>query len=197
MRDEDGWLVVTDVLEYCYCPRFVYFEHVLGIPEHQELRYKVQAGREVHERRARENTGYLREKLGVREKRIDAWMASERLRGRGRVDEILFLADGTAAPLDYKYAEWGGRVYFNHVMQAALYGLMIRENFKVDVPRGFLVYVRSANRVEEIALGEGEYRRAEEILTDIREVLGKGKFPRRTPWRARCVDCCYRNICVK
>ncbi len=48
-------LTVTHVLEHLFCPRFTYFEYVLGIPERQERRLLVQKGRQAHEERKRIN----------------------------------------------------------------------------------------------------------------------------------------------
>src|ERR1700730_16613129 len=61
-------LTVTHVLEHLFCPRFTYFEHVLGVPERQERRLLVQKGRQAHVERRRINPNYLRKKLGVVER---------------------------------------------------------------------------------------------------------------------------------
>jgi CRISPR-associated exonuclease Cas4 len=52
---------------------------------------------------------------------------------RGVVDEVLFLNDGTAAPLDYKYAEHKERIFKNHQYQLAFYGRLIMENFREGI----------------------------------------------------------------
>lgn len=194
--EQDIYLTPSDVLEYLFCPRFIFYERVMLIPEHQELRFKVRKGREVHERKAIQNPVYLRRKLGVVEKKVDVWMASPGLRVRGRVDEVLFLDDGTAAPLDYKFAEWKSKIFLNHRVQSAIYGLLIQENFDKVVNRGYLVYVRSKNHLEEIRFGERDFNRAAQVLGEVLEIIQRGTFPKRTKWRVRCVDCCYKNICV-
>src|SRR5271170_7091678 len=97
-------LMVTHVLEHLYCPRFTYFEYVLGIVEHQERRALVQKGRQAHEDRKKINPHYLRKKLGVVARHFDVPMASRLLGVRGAVDEVLTLADGSMAPFDYKFA---------------------------------------------------------------------------------------------
>ena len=139
-------LTVTHIHEHLFCPRFTYFEHVLGIAERQERRALVQKGREVHEERKRINPNYLRKKLGVVERQFDVPLASRVLGVRGAVDEVLTLADGSMAPFDYKFAVDPGRVYHNQKVQSVLYGLLIREAFHVPVHRGFLCYVRSKHR---------------------------------------------------
>lgn len=190
-------LTVTHALEHLFCPRFTYFEHVLCIPERQERRPLVMKGRAAHEERRKINPNYLRKKLGVVKREFDVPLSSRRLGLRGSVDEVLTLSDGTMAPFDYKYAEEPRAVYRNQRVQSALYGLMIRETFGVEVRRGYLCYIRSKHRVVELEHTEAGFADAEEVLSEVLEVIQTGLFPRATTWKARCRDCCYRNICVR
>lgn len=190
-------LTVTHALEHLYCPRFTYFEYVLAVPERQERRLLVQKGRTAHEERRRINPNYLRKKLGVTARSFDVPLSSTRLGLRGSVDEVLTLADGSMAPFDYKFAEDRGRVYRNQKVQSLLYGLMIRETFARPVNRGFLCYLRSKNKVVPIEFTEADFAEAEAILKEILNVIQTGCFPRATAVKARCRDCCYRNICIQ
>ena len=138
-------LTATDILEYLYCPRFAYFESYLCIPEHQEKRFKVQTGRTIHEDKVRLNPDYLRKKLGVVNREKSVYLSS--LRGmRGVVDEILFLKDGSAAPLDYKFAEYKDRTFTNHRYQLTFYGQLIQDNYGVPVNRAILSIPAAAIR---------------------------------------------------
>lgn len=189
-------LTPTDLLQYCYCPRFIYFERVLMIPERQEKRWKVRKGREVHKQRAMRNRDYKRKKLDVVEKKVEIPIKSQKLGFRGEVDEVLFLGDGTAAPLDYKYAEWKGRMWISHRLQNVLYGLMIEQAYDRPVKRGYLVFTRSKNHVEEVEHRQKDIERVYEMRDDIMRILRAGYYPEGTSWQARCGDCCYKNICV-
>lgn len=197
MTPEPIPLTVTHVLEHLFCQRFTYFEYVLLVPERQERRQLVRTGREVHLERRRTNPGHLRRKLGVTDRQFDVPLASPALGVRGSVDEVLTLADGTMAPLDYKFAEAPARVYDNQVAQAALYGLLIAERFGVPVTRAYLCFTRSSHRIVEIPLGEPEYARARAALAEALAVIREGHFPPATRWQGRCRDCCYRNLCVR
>lgn len=190
-------LTVTHVLEHLFCPRFTYFEYVLAVPERQERRYIVQKGRQTHEERTRINPSYLRKKLGVVQRQFDVPLASNRLGVRGSVDEVLTLADGSMAPFDYKFAEDRGRVYLNQKMQSVLYGLLIQEVFQKPVHRGFLCYLRSKHKVVPIEFTGDDFRDAEAVLREVLDVIQTGRFPRATTSKARCRDCCYRNICIQ
>ena len=190
-------LTVTHVLEHLFCPRFTYFEYVLGVPERQGNRPLVLKGRQVHEERRRTNPHYLRKKLGVVARQFDVPLASAGLGLRGSVDEVLTLADGSMAPFDYKFAEAPRTVYYNQKMQSALYGLLIQEAFGAPVRRGYLCYVRSKHRIVELDHTEADYTEVRGILAEILDVIRLGVFPPATKWKTRCRDCCYRNICIQ
>ncbi len=191
----DVLLTPSDLLEHLFCPRFTYFERNLLLPEFQERREKVQRGRNLHKVREATNRAYLRKRLGVKEKRIDVSLVSTRHHLRGRLDEILFFDDGTAAPLDYKFAKDSGRIYRTLRIQSAIYALLIQENFGVTVTRGFLVYTRSQNRLVEFAYDAEDFRTIGKAVREILEIVQLGKLPKRAP-ASHCVDCCYRLICV-
>ena len=188
-------LTPSDLLEHFFCGRVTYFERHLGFPEYQERREKVQRGRELHAVREATNRAYLRKRLGVVDKKIDVSLISRRHHLRGRLDEVLFFEDGTAGPLDYKFARDPGRIYKTLRLQSAIYALLIGENFGVPVNRGYLVYTRSQNRVVDIAYQPEDFRRIGRAVQEILDVLHRGTLPRRAP-ASHCVDCCYRFICV-
>ncbi len=93
-------ITITQAMAYLFCPRFTYFEECLGIPEHEETRFKVLMGREVHAQKVKMNPDYLRKRIQVERKVASVYLASPALRLRGIVDEVLWLSDGTMAPLE-------------------------------------------------------------------------------------------------
>lgn len=189
-------VTASHLLEYLFCPRFTYFEYVLDIPQHEEKRFKVEKGRTIHEKIRKMNPGYLRKKLGVKEKKSDVYLVSPS--GiRGIVDEILFLDDGTAAPLDYKYAEYKDRTFKNHRFQLILYARLIKDNFQVPVTRGFIIYTRSKNKLVEVPIHDKDFAALDEVVLGILGIIRDCKYPKPTRYRRRCPDCCYRNICEK
>ncbi|MGB7000906.1 MAG: CRISPR-associated protein Cas4 [Halobacteriota archaeon] len=194
--EPEVFITVSDVMEYLFCPRFIYFMHCLGIPQHEEKRYKVLKGRALHEAREKVNRSYIRKKLQCTRKDIAVYLVSRKYHLKGEVDEVLFLDDGTAAPLDYKFAVFKDRVYRTHRYQSALYGLLIADNYGVEVNRGFVCYTRSNHLVKELKLSEKGFERAIALVNEVLEVIQKGFYPAATKYKARCVDCTYRNICV-
>ncbi len=198
MTDTETTPMITpyEVVEHVFCPRFTYFEKVLMIPQHEEHRYKVRVGREVHERRTTENRDYLRSKIGATDKEIGVYLASPKLRVRGVVDEVLTLADGTMAPLDYKYTPFREQAFKTHQVQVALYGMLIREVYGRPVTQGYVAYVRGGSKLVEVPLEARLETTVLRLVDAVFEVIETGRIPKRTPDRAKCADCCYKNICV-
>jgi CRISPR-associated exonuclease Cas4 len=190
-------ITITHILEHLYCPRFTYFEHVLQIPERQEKRWKVQKGREVHLERSKINKSYLRKKLGVVDRQFDVPLASETLGVRGIADEVLTFDDGTMGPFDYKFAKAPSKPFRNQRIQCVLYGMLIEEHFGRPVKRGYLCYTRANYKVVEIEISERVRQEAINIVADVIGVIQQGYLPLATSQKARCVDCCYRNICTQ
>jgi len=193
---ESVLLMPTEVIEYLYCPRFTYFLNCLNIPQHEEQRYKVLLGRELHDKKRKINREYLRKRIGCTGKEIDVHMISKKYHLRGIVDEVLYFADGTRAPLDYKFAEYTDFVYRTHRIQSILYGLLIQDWFGCEVKRGFVCYARSSYKLKEIFFKEKDFDEGLQIINEIISIISKGFFPKKTRFRVRCIDCCYRNICV-
>ena len=85
------YITPSDMIEFLYCKRFIYYMKSLYIPQFEGNRFKVQKGRAIHERKENENKQYLRKKLGVVDKKIDVDLYSKTFKIKGIVDEVLTL----------------------------------------------------------------------------------------------------------
>ena len=188
-------LTPSQIIEYLYCPRFTYFEYVLRIPQYEDRHFKVSKGREVHQQKARQNTAYLRHKIGVKRKWMNQYMTNGHL--RGEVDEVLLLNDDTMAPLDYKFARYEGKLYDTYKRQIYCYAWLIEDNFKCKVNKGYIVYTRSKNKLIEVPVKSSDIDKVKKAVSEIQDILQNNKFPRSTKMKRRCITCTYRNICVK
>jgi len=193
---EGVYITPSEIIEYLYCPRFIYFMNCLSIPQHEEQRYKVLAGREIHEKKAKINKDYLRKKLNCNKREINVYLASDKYHLKGVIDEVLFLKDGTAAPLDYKFAEYKERLFRTHKVQSTLYAILIKENYQVEVNRGYICYTRSKNLIKTIDFKESNFRKAVEIIDKVLKIIQTGYYPNGAKYSSKCIDCCYKNICV-
>jgi len=194
--DTETIITISDVLEYLFCPRFIYYMYCLDIPQHQEKRFKVLKGREVHETRKLTNRDYVRKKLNCIRKESEVFIASKECHIKGIVDEVLFLEGGTAAPLEYKFAEYKDKLFKTYKFQMVLQALLIRENYNIEVNRAYICYTRSNSLVKEIEIIPSDFEKAEKIIAEILGIVEKGLYPKASRSSRKCVDCCYRNICV-
>lgn len=186
----------TELLEYYFCPRFIYFMNVLKIPQYEDRRYKVQKGREVHQERQEHNKDYLWKKVGAVARESNVYLISEKYHLRGVVDEVVTLADDSLAPIDYKYALYPQFVYRSHKTQLLSYCLLVEDVFQRPVHCGFIFYIRDGSRQVKIDYTARAKRKLIEDIADLLAIIQHEKIPERTKNEYECIDCTYRNICV-
>ncbi len=101
------------------------------------------------------------------------------------------------APLDYKFAEYNDRVYDTYKTQLYCYAWLIEENFGQPVNKGFIVYTRSRNKVIEVEVSDSDKQQVKDAAAAIFAIIDQNRYSKATKYKARCVSCTYRNICIK
>ncbi|MDQ2084981.1 CRISPR-associated protein Cas4 [Herbivorax sp. ANBcel31] len=195
-NENQYYITPSDIIEFLYCKRFIYFMRSLGIDQHTEKRFKTTMGKEVHKKRGNENKHYLRKRIASCEKLNDINLVSPKLGIRGKVDEIHICSDGSMCPLDFKYAVYNERLYKTYKSQIIMYSLMIEEVYKKEVKVGYIVYCREGNKLVEVEVDKSEKEKVFSYIDEYKKVLN-GFFPASTKEKSKCLDCCYRNICIK
>lgn len=152
-------------------------------------------GRELHDEKLNINKNYIRKRVGAIEKLQEQYITNGHL--RGKVDEVLFLKDGSMAPLDYKFAYYDEKIYSTYKTQLQCYAILIEHNFKKEVKKGYLVYVRSKNRLIEVEIKKEEKLNVEKCIVEIEKIIDKNIFPKASSYKKRCLSCTYKNICIK
>lgn len=191
-NDNEVYITPSEIIEFMYCPRFIYFMKCLGIRQFEEKRYKVIKGRKIHKNKSTQD--YVRTKIGGIKKNENVYLISKKLGLKGIVDEVYKLKDRSLAPVDFKYAEYKEKEFLTYKTQMALYSLIMEEQFKSKVNKMFLVYVRSKNLIKEIDFDEKIKKEIKKTLDDYKKVV-EGYYPKATKYKTRCIDCCYKNIC--
>ena len=92
---------VTDLKQYTYCPRVVFFAYCL--PLIRPMTYKMEAGIAAHEKAEGQEQRRSLRRYGLTEgeRFFDLWLASETLGLRGRMDLAIRTAT-EAIPVEYK-----------------------------------------------------------------------------------------------
>ena len=183
------------LIEYWYCPRFIYFINILGIKQYEEKRLKVLKGREVHKKKALQPE-YLRKKLGVVRQEKDIYLSDPGYGICGIIDEILFFSDGTISLLDYKFA-YNKHKFKTQFLQSVFYSLLIEKNYNRKVNSCYVVYTRDKNKLVQYPIGEKDRQSVLDSIKKVWQIISQGFYPNGTTYKRRCGDCTYKNICVK
>jgi CRISPR-associated exonuclease Cas4 len=188
---------VTDLKQFTYCPRIVYYHHCL--PAVRPVTYKMEAGVEAG---ATEEVRELRRSLrpyGLRhgQRHLDVWLNSESRGLRGRADLVIDTREspsgpGELIPVDFKLS--AGRMGDNIRLQLMAYGAMLEETWGAPARRGF-VYFIPRRRAVEVPFSPELRARFEAALTVMRDIVERERMPAPTRARARCEACEFRRFC--
>src|SRR6266436_4263232 len=173
MQDEKILLEVTDLKQWCHCPRVVFYRYCLphirpitGKMEEGILRHNEEHERE--ERRSLRNYG-----LTEGERHFDIVLRSPALGLSGRLD-LLIITPGKETPgaegivVEYKLSD---RKPGPHVkLQLAAYGLLIEDLWNIPVRRGFL-YQLPLRRAEPILFTAQLKNRVRTTIASIRTTI--------------------------
>ncbi len=184
-------LTVTDIRQFDYCPRVVYFTYVQ--PLERPITYKMEHGLSAEQRIAaleRRRTLH-RYHLQHGERLFDHWLRSEPLGLAGRAD-MLILAPEAVYPVEFKYSDGG--VSHNHRLQLTAYALMAENHFSRPAHYGFICRLTDG-QVWRVST-TGQWREKVHLtLQRIRVMLDTERFPAPPKRRGKCVDCEYRRFC--
>ena len=196
-----GWYVrVTDLKQYEYCPRIVYYQYCL--PGVRPTTYKMEAGIGAQEKTEQLEKRRTLQEYGVEQgtRHFNVSVTSERLRCTGQIDLVVELADDgvqedgrrRVLPVDFKLSRREPGQNFR--VQLACYAMMLEENWQASAPVGviYLIPVREAIRV---ALDSKLRRTAERHLRALRAMIEGERIPEATRQRGRCMDCEFRRFC--
>jgi CRISPR-associated exonuclease Cas4 len=184
-------LRVTDLKQWAYCPRIVYFQQ--RMPGVGKQTYKMGEGKA-----AQDMVEQLEMRRTLREyglegavRKFGVWLKSDDLGLTGKLDLLLEMAT-EAAIVEFKLTS--GEVGRNHRLQLGGYSLLVEAETGKVVKSGF-VYRIPDGRVFPVPIDEtlrGEVRQA---IDDMRKMISAGWLPEPTDVRKRCEECEYANYC--
>ena len=191
---------VTDMKQYTYCPRIVFYTYCL--PLLRPTTYKMEAGIAAHERAEKRERRRTLAAYGLKEgkRHFDVQVASQALGLRGKIDMVIEVGEGKERewiprewiPVDYKQST---RRTGQHIRrQLAAYGLMLEETRGGVARRGF-VYSLVTRKAEEIVLTGRLRREVRAVVAAMREMVEREAMPGPPRSRRPCVNCEFRRFC--
>lgn len=184
-------LLVSDLRQYIYCPRIVFYRYCL--PTIRPVTYKMEAGHAAQDdEEGRERRRSLRAYgLQTGDRSFRVWLESEILGLRGEADMVIRCRD-EVIPVEYKNSPGrGGR---HIVAQVAAYGMLLAERTHLPARRGFIYYIPD-RQAREVPLGAAERAVVHETMAAIREMVRAERMPDPPVARAKCAVCEFHRFC--
>lgn len=186
-------LTVTDLKQYTYCPRVLYFERCL--PAIRPITEKMAEGKRAQEdEQGREARRQLRTYgFSTGQRHFDVALYSSSLGIKAVVDLIILRPDeqDIVIPVDYKLSDLAGEHF---KLQLACYGLLVEEEMGLAAPYGF-IYLMPERRAQKVPITARDRERIRAVLGEIREIVEAERMPAMTTRPARCVNCEFRRFC--
>ena len=184
-------LSVTNAVEHAFCPRFTYFQVVLGIEQREDKRGTVQSGRTFHSRHLISNKTYKVKRLEGT-KLTELLLYSKEHMFSGIIDEAIE-ADNQILIIERKYSDY---IFIGSTLktQLGLLAILAEENTGKKVNQAIVVFdkkervevsVNITKRIKQNALG---------VLQKTRHTIRSGNMP-FSKHDNKCPNCCYRKIC--
>lgn len=188
---EVDYITASDVKRYAFCPKIIYFTHVLHLEE--RVTEAMEYGSELHKEPfilpiiSKVKPVKVYENLRI---------VSDRFRVVGVPDYILVTRFNEYVPVEVKWAEEAprGGVKKDHKLQIAVYALLIDDMFKTNVKRGYIYYVRS-NKFLEVYIPHSLKVEVLKVIGKIYEIIEKEVEPKVKVPQSRCESCGWRVYC--
>ena len=182
---------VSDVRQYVYCPRVIYFNYVIPVPRRYTV--KMDHGKESHIDFAllEKRRTLSKYKLYEGKKHFHVPVYSSRLGLSGNVDMVIDSPAGLF-PVEFKNTSLG--MGLHHKYQLVAYAMILEEVFQKAVRTGF-VYLMPCKTLYKVPITQTARTHVLRVIGAMRNLVSHQKFPLATRSAARCRDCEFKNYC--
>jgi len=188
---------VTDLKQWTYCPRVLYYRYCL--PEIRPVTDLIRAGIRSHsdevgreERRSLRTYG-----LTAGERAFDLGLRSPALGLRGRLDLAIAVPDRAASDaqamvVEYKDSEKPAGAHFK--LQLAAYALLLEEAWGLPVRRGY-IYSIPLREAEIVSISPALRQKVRQAVEAMRTAIIGERMPAPPASRRPCISCEFRRFC--
>jgi len=197
----EDFVSVTDIKQYVYCPRIVYFDRVLHATpifgSQQEDSKELHEDYVKKELRRKDAIYYSPEFVGA-EKLLFTSLSSSRLGLRGSVDCIIKAVNGEYAPVEYKIMNSDkGRIHMQHKYQLVGYALLIEDSFGTVVRRGLVNYIPET-LILQLEITPTMKSHVKRVLGHIKRIIKEEELPPIRVAKEKCAGGCgHKQTCLQ
>jgi CRISPR-associated exonuclease Cas4 len=187
---ESTLFTVTDLKQYDYCRRILYYHRCL--PDVRPTLTKMEVAIRRHEdepKRALRRTMQL-EGLEKAERLFDVALSSIKLGLTGQIDELIW-HEGMFIPVDYKLAR---REQPHFKLQLTAYALLAEEHYGTTIKFG-LLYLIQARKTVRIAFSSQLRQKVIRVVAEMRQIAAEESMPAPPNSIRPCLECEFRRFC--
>ncbi|MEM3382793.1 MAG: CRISPR-associated protein Cas4 [Nitrososphaerales archaeon] len=196
-EDDEEYIAISDIKQYHFCPRIIYFSKVLGVEE--RLTESEEKGKEAHndfhKKEKRRSSLFGLKSIKIIQKWTALYIKSEKLRLHGILD-MLIKTDNEFIPVEFKYTKAPNRPQKGHIYQIVAYSLLVEESFHTIVKR-VAIYYSKDDKILIIPLTEEMRSHVLWTLKQILKIIHEEKLPETFPPERKCKSCGYFWICKR
>ncbi|MEI7556531.1 CRISPR-associated protein Cas4 [Candidatus Chlorohelix sp.] len=187
-------ITVSDLRQFEYCQRIVFFSYCLGLSRRRPTTYKMEEGDLLYENVAELEAQRSLQSYGLQEgeRHFNVRLRSGKLGLSGLLD-MLIITSKEAIPVEFK-SSFSAVVGTNYKAQLAAYALLIEEQNGVSVNRSFIHFIPARQSIE-VKLEQSHKKAVLLNLDKIRRMIERENMPDATVVRGRCTACEFRNFC--
>jgi len=184
-------LRVTDIKQFMYCRRIIYFTYCQ--PVKKKDTYKMKFGSEQHDLVKQLEKRRTLKRYGIEEgeKIFKCQLFSKKYKLSGRLD-LLIETERDLIPIELKYSTKEPRI--NHKFQLAAYMLLLEEKRKTGIRRG-LIHTIPNKKTYSYNNSDKLRNKVKNILNEIRELIREEFFPAKPRGWKKCKECEYKKYC--
>ena len=176
---------VSDIVQYLYCPRKLYFIRVVGL---KIKKPKMEVGKEVHGEVAKA----LKRRKIEGEILENVYLESQKYRIKGCVDAVIRRGE-EYIPVDIKFSRFR-TLFYQWKMQLVAYAVLVEENFGCKVRRAY-VYLTESNDWIEVKIMPEDKEALVNIIRKVEEIIREEKYPQACKSK-KCNYCEVSKFCV-
>lgn len=187
----EALIPVTDLKQWAYCPRIVYYHRVMPAVGRATFKMKEALAAQdlIESLEMRRGLALYGFEGAVR--RFNVWMSDEELGLSGKVDLLLESGEQVAV-VDFKLTS--GEPGENHLFQLTGYSLLAEALGGLPAKRAFLYRIPD-NRVFPLGITDRARESVRAAVVAIRQMAETQLCPEATEVRGRCQECEYANYC--
>lgn len=186
----------SDLAQYYYCPRKIYFLKTMEVPVQPKPKMKFGKKEEKKERKRllerKKVFGFDEE--NIQDVEFEIFLENEKIGLSGIVDTLVTLKKGEKVPVDVKYTETAS-VKKHWKKQITSYSLLVEEEYDVEeVSRGVL-YFPEQNEPIFVDITQEDKEFLLKDIEGIRELIESERIPRKVSEK-KCGYCEVKKYCV-